>query len=389
MVDSASFTLIRGSARTAYADFEKHAFELKRRIDRGSVFRLDSGSTEDIIAAIIGLDGHCKRIELVPEGVTPPASNGGSPAFRGPTEWVIYTSGTTGAPKAVVHTLQSLSRAVRPSDGSRVWGLVYDPHRLAGLAVLLQAMASGSTLVEARTGSIAERVVSMKSAGVTALSATPTLWRQFLQSGAVRGWPLERITLGGEVSDQRVLDALASAFPSAHVTHIYAASETGVAFSVGDGKEGFPVTYLSSPPRGVRLEIRDDILWVFSPESSLAGPDGFVRTDDVVEVKGDRVVFAGRKTGMVNVGGVKVYPEQVEGVLRTHPSVSEAVVFPKSNPFSGNILLARVTLVSPLEGAATEIRRWAQSRLPPPMVPAQVVVVDELSSSATGKAVRA
>lgn len=387
MSSAPNFVLVHGDETVAKRDLEAIATELRDTVAAGSVFRVSDATTPRLIAAILGLDGHCSRVELVPVGVSLGPVDDPINGFRGTTEWVIYTSGTTGEPKAVSHTLASLSRAVRPQDGPRVWGLVYDPHRLAGLAVVLQALASESTLVEARHGSIADRVTRMKNAGVTALSATPTLWRQILQTGATENWGLERITLGGEVSDQRLLDALASEFPRARITHVFAASETGVAFSVGDGRAGFPVEYLTRSPRGTALEVRGDILWVHSPQSSLAGPDGFASTGDVVEVQGDRVMFAGRESGMVNVGGTKVYPEQVETVIREHPVVAEAIVYSKANPFSGSVLIAKVVVTAP-DDAAASIRRWVAERLPAPMVPAQVIVVDSLNSSANGKVVR-
>jgi acyl-CoA synthetase (AMP-forming)/AMP-acid ligase II len=388
MAKLSALVLVCGDERIERIYLEARAVELRDRVGRGSVYQLTNDSTEELIAAVLGLDGHCSRVELVPAGVIPIPIDPVVAEFDGTTEWVIYTSGTTGEPKAVSHTLESLSRAVRPSDGSRVWGLLYDPHRLAGLAVVLQALASESLLVESRRESIGDRVASLRAAGVTALSATPTLWRQILQTGAIEDWNLARITLGGEVSDQRLLDALASAFPQARITHIFAASETGVAFSVGDGKEGFPSSYLTTPPRGTALEIRDGILWVHSPSSSLASPDGFASTGDVVEIHGDRVTFAGRESGMVNVGGMKVYPEQVEVIIREHPSVAEAVVYSKSNPFSGNVLLAKVILRSPDDRAPASIRRWVAEKLPAPMVPAQVLVVNALKGSTNGKVVR-
>lgn len=390
MRNSSSVFLLSGDQELGREELEAKARSLRETVSRGSVFRVADGSTEQVILAILGLDGHCRRIELVPEGVELDPPDSEPHELNGPTKWAIFTSGTTGEPKPVLHTLESLSSSVRPSDGSRRWGLVYDPHRLAGLAVVLQALESESILVEARTGTMGDRVQLMKSAGVTALSATPTFWRQILQTGRTSGWQLERITLGGEVSDQRTLDSLAAEFPAARITHIFAATETGVAFAVGDGREGFPRSYLSSPPRGVRLSIREGILWVHSPSSSVAGADGFVSTDDSVEVRGDRVVFLGRSSGMVNVGGSNVFPEQVENILREHPLIADAVVFARRNPFSGHILLAKVTLVrtAVLEVEPREVRAWIASRLPKHMVPAQIEIVDELQSSSNWKAVR-
>ena len=381
-----SFRYIDGDTVHDSAMIAAEAAALVARTTAGSTVRLHGASTLEVVAALIGLDGHAARVELLPAGVA--AEEGHSDGL--PTRWVIFSSGSTGEPKPVEHELASLARAVRGDDGPRTWGLMYDPSRLAGLAVVLQAIGSGSTLVEARHGSIAERVDAMRAGKVTALSATPTLWRQILQSGHTDGWSLERITLGGEVADQRTLDALAREFPGARITHIFAASETGVAFAVGDGLEGFPARYLETPPRGIALDVRDGILWVHNPSSSLAGPDGFASTGDVVEVRDGRVYFAGRLSGMANVGGTKVFPEQVERVIREHPAVADVVVTAKANPFSGQVLIARVLPLDPAAGRelGVAVRRWAADRLPGPAVPAQVVIVPKLESSANGKVVR-
>ena len=383
-----SFAYVDGDTLHGFDEIQSRASELKATTTAGSTLKLLGGTTLELLEAIVGLDGHSGTVMLVPHGVQPSKlADAPSPATR----WVLFTSGSTGEPKPVAHTLASLARGVRELDGKRVWGLVYDPLRLAGLAVVLQALASGSRLVEARAGSIVDRVDALRTGGVTALSATPTLWRQILQSGRTEGWALDRITLGGEVSDQLLLDSLAAAFPAARITHVFAASETGVAFSVGDGREGFPTRYLTEPPRGIELDVRDGVLWVRSPESALAGPDGFVSTEDVIEIRDDRALFAGRLSGMANVGGTKVFPEQVERVIRQHPAVADVVVTAKKNPFSGQILVAQV---EPTRGVATDtlakdLRSWAAERLSTPMVPAQFTIVAELPRSDAGKATRA
>lgn len=375
-----------GTVRT-FADVQDRASLLANSTAPGSTIVLAGATTLRVLEALVALDDRAGAVVLLPDGVEiVPEALADSPH----TLWVLYTSGSTGTPKPVAHSLGSLARGVRPHDGARTWGLVYDPLRLAGMAVVLQALASGSRLVEARHGSIASRVDALRAGGVTALSATPTLWRQILQSGRAEGWMLDRITLGGEVSDQLLLDSLAKTFPAARVTHIFAASETGVVFSVGDGREGFPASYLTTAPRGIGVQVREGVLWVHSPGSALADDDGFVTTDDAVDVREDRVLFAGRLSGMANVGGTKVFPEQVERVIREHPAVADVVVTARKNPFSGQILVAEVEPVHgvSIETLAKDLRVWSAKRMTTPQVPAKFTIVPELARSAAGKVVR-
>jgi acyl-coenzyme A synthetase/AMP-(fatty) acid ligase len=211
-----------------------------------------------------------------------------------------------------------------------------------------------------------------------------------LQSADPASLPLRQITLGGEIADQLVLNALARAFPDARITHIFASTETGAAFAVNDGRAGFPLSYLSEPPRGVQLQVRDGILFVEASGTSAAGPDGFASTGDLVEVTEDRVLFLGRASGVVNVGGVKVAPEKVEEVLRAHPDVLDAVVRSRRNAFSGSILVADVVLTddAPRESLTARLRAHVATQLSSAHVPASVKVVPELSTSVTGKAGR-
>ena len=127
---------------------------------------------------------------------------------------------------------------------------------------------------------------------------------------------------------------------------------------------------------------------VYCPTLPHADADGFVSTGDVVTIAGDRVLFKGRASGVVNVGGTNVWPEQVETLLRTHDAVLDAVVTARSNPMSGAILTARVVTDAVSQVTGSDIRKWMLQQTSAPFVPATIRVVDSLSVGTTGKAQR-
>lgn len=405
----ASAAVVEQDTARTWDELADDVLGLRSRVPRGGTAAVVGHGSTVVAAALLALEGWATRVHLLgdvpadqlpagasvlgdePGGASAPAQGTGE--SRPHTTWTLYTSGTTGTPKPVEHTLASLTRTVRaaPETPPLRWGLLYDPSRLAGLQVILHARANRCDLVDARVdGGMPARVRVLLRHHVQALSATPTMWRQLLQVQDAERLRLRQITLGGEIADQTVLDALRRAYPGARITHVFASTETGAAFSVSDGRAGFPVDYLTAAPRGVRLEVRDSVLHVHSPGVSTAGPDGFASTGDRVEVSGDRVVFLGRQSGVVNVGGVKVWPEQVERVLRSHGDVVDAVVTARRSALSGSLLVATVVPApgSDRQALAAALRAFCRERLHPAEVPALVTVADALPTSAAGKAVR-
>ena len=270
------------------------------------------------------------------------------------TEWVLPTSGTTGTAKLVSHSLASLTRTTRVDvrrGADCRWGLLYDYARFAGLQVVLQALLPGSMLIApSLASSLPEQVEALVQGGCTHLSATPTLWRKILMTEGSDQLKLQQITLGGEIVEERVLKALGLRFPEARITHIYASTEAGVGFSVSDGHEGFPAGYLTESPSGIELRVRAGKLYVRNPSvkpqyvgsvDQFADHEGFVDTGDVVAQRGDRFVFLGRETGIINVGGNKVHPEEVEQILMSHPEVWQAKVSAKRSPITGSLVAGR------------------------------------------------
>ena len=161
--------------------------------------------------------------------------------------------------------------------------------------------------------------------------------------------------LSGEIADQAILDSLGATFPQAAIGHAYASTEAGVGFDVNDGLAGFPAEYTGSIRNGVEIEVIDGSLHLRSRgvaagyvggKQAVADLDGFVDTGDIVERRGDRYHFIGRKSGIINIGGLKVHPEEVEAVINRHPQVKMSHVHPKKNPVTGSIVVADVVLES-------------------------------------------
>jgi acyl-CoA synthetase (AMP-forming)/AMP-acid ligase II len=166
---------------------------------------------------------------------------------------------------------------------------------------------------------------------------------------AIKAIPLEQITLGGEVADQPLLDALEESFPSARVVHIYATSELGRCFSVKDGIAGFPAVFLDSPSdEGVELKLEGGELHVRTKNAMLTSTDdhggGGAResdwrpTGDQVERVGDRCYFVGRRSDHINVGGNKVQPLRVEQVIQAVPGVCDVRVFARRSSLVGEMV---------------------------------------------------
>ena len=186
------------------------------------------------------------------------------------THWLMTTSGTTGTPKVVEHHLSSLARTVKSTRGAGEvphWGMLYDPSRFAGLQVVLQSLIGGGRLlIPNPEGPLSDRIAVLTANACTHLSATPSLWRKLLMLPSSADLPLRQITIGGEIAESRLLQALTHKFPAARITHIYASTEVGVGFAVNDRQAGFPLEFVSAGTGAVDLRIRDGLLWARPPK---------------------------------------------------------------------------------------------------------------------------
>src|SRR6058998_3782742 len=326
------------------------------------------------------------------------------------TEWILLTSGTTGPPKLVVHTLASLagvSRGRQPLASPAVWSTFYDIRRYGGLQIFLRALLSGGSLVLSSAGEALGDFLGRAGAhGVTHISGTPSHWRRALMSPAAHRIAPRYVRLSGEIADQAILDHVRACYPGARIAHAFASTEAGVGFAVEDGLAGFPASLLTQRGAEVELKVeegslrirsaRTGIRYLGSPGEPLADRDGFVDTGDIVELRGARYHFVGRRGGIINVGGLKVHPEEVEAVINGHPQVQMSVVRTRKNAITGALVVADVVLRTAPDSAETgrvaelerEILQRCRDALSRHKVPAAIRFVRFLGVAGTGKVVR-
>ncbi len=317
------------------------------------------------------------------------------------TEWIIPTSGTTNIPKLISHTFQSLTKStkfnVELGENYR-WGLVFDIYRFSGIQVFLQSILAGSTLIITNpTHSMSQILTLLAEKQCNALSATPSFWRKVLMTKESDKLQLERITLGGEISDNNILQALKQKFPQARISHIYASTEVGVGFSVTDGEEGFPISYLDGGLDTIKMKIDNEgLLWIapknkgqkYLSNDKMYDIDGYINTGDLVELKNDRVYFLGRDSGAINVGGNKVQPEEVESNLLATGLLSAAYVYAIKNPMMGSLVCADVVLIdenADKKEVKKHILKFCRESLEGFKVPAIIKFVKELQTTQSGK----
>ena len=185
----------------------------------------------------------------------------------------------------------------------------------------------------------------------------------------------------------------------------FASTEAGVAFAVEDGLPGFPAALIGRDDADVEMKIEDGSLRIRSSrtahaylhhaaaggQNALTDSHGFVDTGDMVERRGDRYFFVGRRDGVINVGGLKVYPEEVECVINGHPGVRLSMVRSQKNPIVGAVVVADVVTTPDFGDADSlkqQITEFCHRSLAAYKVPAVIRFVPSLDLEATGKLAR-
>ncbi len=312
---------------------------------------------------------------------------------------VIFTSGSSGQPKAVLHdhTRFCTKFAAKGKALNTLAFLLFD--HIAGQDTLHYTLSAGGTLVlttNRRPGAVCKLIDRHR---VEVLPTSPSFLNLLTLSGEVLSHDLSSlqfITYGSEPMSCAVLARVVEALPKVKVVQKYGTSEIGAPRAKPKAKDSL---WLEFDRRGVETKIVDGILWVRSPNAMLGylnhpspiDADGWLCTGDVVERDGDWILIKGRASDIINVGGEKVFPSEVEAVIVSSPLVVDAVVSGDRNPLLGEVVKATLNLAPgvALKDAEKAIRKLCRKHLAPHKVPMKFVLSEQSLVTARQKKVRA
>jgi long-chain acyl-CoA synthetase len=268
---------------------------------------------------------------------------------------VVFTSGSTGEPKGILHDCENVMGKfidIRNGWGTILFLLV---DHFGGFNTLLSSFAYGGSAIcipDRKPESVCQIIEETKA---TLLPTTPTFINMLIASRSYQNFDLSSIkliTYGTEVMPESTLVKLKGIFPNAKIKQTYGLSELGVLRSKSKSDNS---VWVKVGGEGFETKIIDGYLWVRS-HSNMVGylnapnpinKKGWMNTGDQVEVKGDYIKILGRKSEMINIGGQKVFPIEIETVLLEAENITEATVFGKDHPIMGKVLSANISLKTP------------------------------------------
>lgn len=298
---------------------------------------------------------------------------------------VLFSSGSTGESKAAVHDMTGLldKFKLRRSGLRTITFLLYD--HIGGVNTMLHTLSNAGCLVtvtERHPDAVLEAVEKCRA---ELLPTSPTFLNLVLMSEAYKRYDLsslKTISYGTEPMSEQTLRRLHELFPAVNLQQTYGLSELGILRSkskdanslwVKIGGEGFETRVVDGI---MQIKARSAMLGYLNAPSPFTA-DGWFNTGDAVEVDGDYVRFLGRKSEIINVGGEKVYPAEVENVIQELPAVAEVVVYGEKNAITGNIVCADVTPGVELDqkDLISLIKQHCRERLQKYKVPVKVRIV--------------
>jgi O-succinylbenzoic acid--CoA ligase len=347
-----------------------------------AILPLDAGLPAGRLARLIDTLGPGSIEDA--EGVTSARSGPKTRVAEG-TAVVVGTSGSTGSPKGVELSAAALRHSARASldrvgarRGER-WLCCLPATHVAGLAVLVRSLVGGTE------PALAERAgaETLASSGCAHVSLVPVQLQRLLADpdGAAALAGFSSVLLGGAAAPAGLLAAARAA--RVPVVTTYGMTET----CGGCVYDGVPLD-------GVRVEIRDERIWIAGPvlfSGYLGGDgalgDGWFRTGDLGRLDASgRLTVRGRADDVINTGGHKVVPGEVAVALHTCPGVSDVAVVGQSDPEWGERVVAVVVPADPADPPTLELlRKHVRERLPRYAAPSRVVMVDAVPMLPSGK----
>jgi long-chain acyl-CoA synthetase len=312
---------------------------------------------------------------------------------------VLFSSGSTGKNKAVLHNFLPLLTKFEVLRQPYVVLTFLLLDHIGGINTLLYALSTGSLVVSVASRDPDEVCAAIEQYRVELLPTSPTFLNLVLISEAYTRHDLsslKRVTYGTEVMPARTLERIRQILPHVELSQTYGLSELGILRAKSRSSDSL---WVKIGGEGYETKVQDGLLWIRARSSMLGylnapspfDRDGWLNTGDAVEVDGEYIRILGRQCEVINVGGAKVYPAEVESVLLQMPNVRDVVVGSEPNAITGRVVVARVNLFVPEDIAQLRrrLREFCRDRLEPHKIPAKVAIATEDQYSDRFKKVRA
>lgn len=277
---------------------------------------------------------------------------------------VLFSSGSTGKSKAILHDMVFVLEKFkeRRHRYRTIPFLLFD--HIGGLNTMLYTLSNGGSLVvtEGRSPDDVSRVIEQHR--VELLPASPTFLNLILLSEVYKDYDLSSlkiITYGTEPMQKSTLVRFHRLFPEAQLLQTYGLSELGILSSKSKNSDSL---WVKVGGAGFQSRIVEGILHIRA-KSAMMGylnapnpfvDDGWFVTGDMVEQDGEYIRFLGRSSEIINVGGEKVFPSEVESVIQELDNIAEVTVFGEFNPIVGQIVCAKVRLIHAEDAKSVNIR---------------------------------
>jgi len=312
---------------------------------------------------------------------------------------VLFSSGSTGKPKAAVHDFARLLEKYKtPRRDLRTLTFLLFDH-IGGIDTLFYALSNGSCLITVRDRSPDSVCRAVDLHKVEVLPVSPTFLNLLILSGAHERFDmssLKYVTYGTEVMPESTLRKCSELFPGVTILQKYGTTEVGTLHSRSLNNDS---VWVKLGGDGYKTRVVDGILHIKSRSSMLGylnapspfTDDGWFITGDRVELDGEFIRILGRDSDIINVGGEKVYPAEVEEVIHEVDGVTEVSVFGEQNAIMGNIVCARVRPSSEIDKRqlSLTIRKHCREKLANHKVPVKIAFDDEKQHSERFKKMRA
>jgi len=300
---------------------------------------------------------------------------------------VLFTSGTSGEPKAAVHDFLALLEKFKTiRKALRTLNFLLFDH-WGGLNTLLHILSNGGVVVVTKDRSPENICKLIEKYKIELLPATPTFLNILLLSSAYKNYDLSSlkiISYGTEPMPQSTLNRLKMIFPDVKLLQTYGLIEIGVMQSKSE-KDGS--LWVKIGGEGYKTRIVDGILQI-KADSAMLGylnaespftKDGWFVTGDEILEKGEFIRILGRKSEMINVGGEKVYPQEIENVILEMDNVTEIIVHGEKNFIMGNIVCAKVRLHKKEDKKLFigRLKKFCKERLENYKIPIKIEIVEK------------